>query len=223
MSFTAVLDTDLGGALLVQAVQDAFGDAMMFQESADTGETVTHRWQSADEDESLEVVEDASMNVVYAVTTEAAVRGEIVAAFGCLSAADIRDVIASDLAEEHVRLPMLALCNSQAFDPETERLLVETSRHPRAEVRLSAVLVMATLGWPALRAQLFAMRSEGDPRIVRVLQRAAAVWSARARVEKDGVPQHVPVKKSFRKETWAKRRSGGTGKPGAGAKRELKR
>lgn len=198
MSFTAVLDTDLGGAPLVQAVQEAFGDAMVFQDTADTGETMIHRWRAADGDDSLEVVEDASMNVVYAVTTEAPVRAEIVAAFGCFSAADIREVVASDLAEEHVRLPMLALCDSQAFDPETERLLVAASQHARAEVRLSAVLVMVTLGWPALRARLFAMQSEGDPRIVRVLQRAAAVWTARARVERGGASKRVPARGGFR-------------------------
>jgi hypothetical protein len=212
MSFTAVLDTELGGAPLVQAVQEAFGRALVFLGSTEADETVTHRWRLAQEEGSLEVVEDASMNIVYAVATSTGIRAALVTAFGCFSAADIRDVLGGDIEAEHERLPMLALCNSQIFDTETERFLVQTSRHPRPEVRLSAVQVMATLGWPALRAHMFEMQSETDPRVVQVLRRAAAVWSARARAEKDGADAHVPVKKSFRKEMWVKRESEGKGK-----------
>lgn len=219
MSFTAVLDTELGGAPLVQAVQEVLADAapaLAFVGSDETDEAVVHhwRWQAADEEASLDIVEDTSMNVVYAVASAHPLRSAIVAAFGIFSAADVRDVVATDLANEHVRLPMLALCNSGTFDPETERVLIEASRHARADVRLSATQVMATLGWPALRAQMYAMRTEADPRIVRVLSRAAAVWSARARAEKDDVAAHVPVKKSFRKEIWTKRQGDGAGKPG---------
>ena len=223
MSFTAVLDTELAGASLVQAVHEALGSALLFEASTETEDTVVHRWRAADDAGSLEVVEDQALNIVHAVTSDAALRADMVAAFGSFSAAEVRDVIASDLPTEHVRLPMLALCNSQSFDPHSERLLVEASRHPLAEVRLSAVRVMATLGWPALRAQMFAMQSEADPRVVRVLQRAAAVWSARARAEKEGAPKHVAVKKSFRKEMGARRAGGGKGKAEAGARRDHRR
>lgn len=212
MSYTVVLDTELGGAPLVEATQEAFGDAMVFEDSVEDDGKVTHRWRAAEGEDAIALVEDEALNLVYAVTTSSAWRAEIATAFGCFSAAEIREVIGGDLETEHVRLPMLALCNSGTFDPETERLLIAASRHARAEVRLSATEVMTTLGWPALRAQMFAMQSERDPRVVRVLQRAAAVWSARARAEKENAAKHLPMKKSFRKELWAARQGGGKGR-----------
>jgi hypothetical protein len=189
MFLTMVLDTDREGNDLVDQVDEALQQAagagkapLAYRRSEAIGEGVRqHLWQGMYPDDTLKIVEDDLMGGMYAVIASddadnaREVYDTLDQAIGKFDCEQVRGVIAADVAAEHVRMPMLSLCNSKKHDEKTEKLLLDWIDHDDAEVRLAAAQVMGMLGWPTLRKSLETARAgEKDERVLRVIDFALA-------------------------------------------------
>jgi hypothetical protein len=181
---TAILDTDDEGEKLIKAVEAVLqsaaqsgGTVYAFTRSEKTSEYVTqHHWVAGSKGTSFTVVEDAMLGGVYVMSqardeaaAEATIR-HMKESIGTFSCAQVRTVLTADIEEEYPRMPMLSLCASKAYDPETERLLLEWIRHGNRDVRLAAAQVMGMLDWPKLRDALASARKrESDADILETI------------------------------------------------------
>lgn len=189
MFLTMILATDREGNDLVDQVDDALQQAagagkepLAYRRSEAIGEGVRqHLWQGMYPGDTLKIVEDDLMGGMYAViASEDAdnaheVYDTLKRAIGMLDCEQVRDVIAADVVAEHLRMPMLSLCNSKKHDEKTEKLLLDWIDHDDVEVRLAAAQVMGMLGWPKLHESLEKVRAkEKDERVRRVIDFALA-------------------------------------------------
>lgn len=189
MFLTMVLATDREGNDLVDQVDDALQQAagagkepLAYRRSEAIGEGVRqHLWQGMYPGDTLKIIEDDLMGGMYAVIASEdadnarAVYDTLGQAIGKFDCEQVRDVIAADVVAEHLRMPMLSLCNSKKHDEKTEKLLLDWIDHDDAEVRLATAQVMGMLGWPRLRKRLEAVRpGEKDERVRRVIDFALA-------------------------------------------------
>jgi hypothetical protein len=189
MFLTMILATDREGNDLVDQVEDALQAAagegkspLAYRRSENSGEGVRqHLWQGMYPGDTLKIVEDEVMGCMYAViaSEDAANAREVYdtleRAIGTLDCEQVRGVIAADVVAEHLRMPMLSLCNSKKHDEKTEKLLLDWIDHDDAEVRLAAAQVMGMLRWPKLRKSLETVRAgEKDERVRRVIDFALA-------------------------------------------------
>ena len=189
MFLTMILATDREGNDLVDQVDEALQRAagggkspLAYRRSEAIGEGVRqHLWQGMYPGDTLKIIEDDAMGGMYAViASEDAdnareVYDTLGKAIGKIDCEQVRDVIAADVVAEHLRMPMLSLCNSKKHDAKTEKLLLDWIDHDDAEVRLAAAQVMGMLGWPKLHESLEKVRpEEKDERVRRVIDFALA-------------------------------------------------
>jgi hypothetical protein len=160
--------------------KNGFGYSYVHSESMDDDTTV-HKWFGDHRGELLKLVDDVRLPARYFLIESssepraAAVADYLRAALPVVPLSELRQEAAAHAADSPGALVRLALGAEGTFDAESAQVIKAALRHLATDVRRSAAMAAALLGWPEMSTALAdANERERDPDVQRLLEYALA-------------------------------------------------